>query len=204
MIPKSKFKTILWELASYNPFFVNYCKTSYNNFSSIGLLFFIQILIAFFSGYVSMSLFFDNIFISLLVGICYSTLFYFYIKKTTFFISVNTEKIRIQIVFLLSILVSAVFTLPFLIKLFIIQIEYSFLIKNGLLNLTIYNKIWKLPYGLFQAWLNKDNGSLIVIISISFYFFMLFILQYPFTLIFKNFNSIYYKLSNLYEEEFSK
>lgn len=204
MSTESKIKTILWKLANYNPFFVNYCKTSYNNFSSIGLLFFIQILIAFFSGYVSMSLFFDNIFINLSVGIFYSTLFYFYIKKTTFFISVNPEKIRIQIVFLLSILVSAVFTLPFIIKIFILQIEYSFLINNGLLNLTIYNKIWKLPYGLFQVWINKDNGSLIVIISVSFYFFMLFILQYPFILISKNFNSIYYKLSNLYEEEFSK
>ena len=203
MSTKSKIKTILWKLANYNPFFVNYCKTSYNNFSSIGLLFFIQILIAFFSGFVTISLFFDNIFIGLLIGISYSTLFYFYIKKTTFFISVNPEKIRIQIVFLLSIIVSAVFTLPFLIKLFIIQIEYSVLINDGILNLKIYNKIWKLPYGLFKAWLNKENGSLIIMISIAFYFFMLFILQYPFTLISKNFNSIYYKLSNLYEE-FSK
>lgn len=174
MSTKSKIKTFLWKLSNYNPFFVNYCKTSYNNFSSIGLLFFIQILIAFFSGFVTISLFFDNLLIRLLIGISYSTLFYFYIKKTTFFISVNPEKIRIQIVFLLSILVSAVFTLPFLIKIFILQIEYSFLINNGLLNLTIYNKIWKLPYGLFQAWLNKDNGSLIVIISVSFLFFYAF------------------------------
>ena len=62
MSTKSKIKTILWKLANYNPFFVNYCKTSYNNFSSIGLLFLIQILIAFFSGFVTISLFFDNIF----------------------------------------------------------------------------------------------------------------------------------------------
>ncbi|GEM55385.1 hypothetical protein FB1_16060 [Flavobacterium branchiophilum NBRC 15030 = ATCC 35035] len=131
-------------------------------------------------------------------------MFYFYIKKTTFFISANTERIRIQFVFLLSILISVILTLPFLIKLFILQIEYCFLINDGVLNLTIYNKIWKLPYGLFQSWLNKENGSLIIMISIAFYFFMLFILHYPFTLKYKNFNSIYYKITNLYEEEFSK
>jgi hypothetical protein len=198
----TQIQSFFWRLANYNSFYMKFCSTSFNNVSGIGLIFFMQLTIAFFSGYLT-SLIFNYIWIiSFMIGLISVLFLFFYIKYATLFLLNKPSKDRLLILFFCSILISLFLTLPFLLKIFQSQIEYVFLINDGTLNLTNTNKIWKLPFGLYNVWLNQENGILVLFVSSCLFILMLFIFFYPYSLMYQNKTSLYYKIIKLYEERF--
>jgi cellobiose-specific phosphotransferase system component IIC len=93
-------------------------------------------------------------------------------------------------------------TLPFLLKIFQSQIEYVFLITHGTIDITNTNKIWKLPYGLYELWFNQENDLIVFFVSSTLFILMIFIFFYPYSLMYNNKTSQYYKIIKLYEERF--
>jgi hypothetical protein len=198
----TQIQSFFWKIANYNPFFMKFCDSSFNNVAGIGLIFLMQISVAFFSGYVTATLFNLSWIFSGLIGLLFILILLFYIKQSTMFLKEDFDKNRVSLLFLGSIIISLIIALPFLLKIFQIQIEYVYLLNEGEINLTNTNKIWKLPYGLFNACFNKDNGLTVFIIILCFYLLMLSIFFYPYSLIFKNRNTLYHKIRKLYEKRF--
>jgi hypothetical protein len=183
---------------------MKFCDSSFNNVAGIGLIFIMQLSLVFFSGYVTAKLFNLNWILSGAIGLLFILFLLFYIKQSTTFLKEDFNKNRVSLLFLGSIIISLIIALPFILKIFQIQIEYAYFLNEGEINLTNTNKIWKLPYGLFKAFLNKDNGVTVFTISLCFYLLMLSIFFYPYSLIFKNRNTLYYKIIQLYEKRFIK
>lgn len=202
MKKQSKIQIFFWKIANYKPFFMKFCDTSYNNAAGIGLIFFMQLSIVFFSGYCSALLYDLNCFFSLIVGLIFLYISFLYIKFSTFFLKEDFNKNRLLILFLSSTLISLLLCLPFLTAIFETQIEYVFYQNGYKLNRTYSDKIWELPYGLYKVWLNPDNGIIVFIISSCLYLLLLFIFYYPYLLIFQNKNTLYHKIIKLYEERF--
>jgi hypothetical protein len=200
----TQIQSFFWKIANYNLFFMKFCDSSFNNVAGIGLIFFMQLSVAFFSGYIAARLFNLNWMISGSIGSLFILILLFYIKQSTIFLKEDFNKTRILLLFLGSIIISLIIALPFLLKIFQIQIEYVYFLNEGEINLTNTNKIWKLPYGLYNACFNKDNGVTVFIISLCFYLLMLSIFFYPYSLIFTNRNTLYYKIIKLYEKRFIK
>ncbi len=200
----TKIHSYFWEIANYNTFYMKFCKTSFNSFSGIGLILFIQICIAFFSGYLATSLFNLNWLINLGIGLIFAFVTFFYIKYSTLFLSNSFSRKRLLILFTFSIIISLFLTLPFLLIIFQSQIEYVFLINHGLINITNINRIWKLPYGLFELCFIQENDLIVFFVSSTLFILMLFILFYPYSLIYNNKTSLYYKIIKIYEERFNQ
>ena len=198
----SKTQTLFWKIANYNTFIMKFCDTSFNNVAGIGLIFFMQLIIVFFSGYSLAILFNINWYLSIIIGSIFLIFFFFYIKFSTLFFKEDLNKNRLLILFLCSIIISFLICVPFLIKIFQAQIEYVFYLNDGKLNLTYSNKIWKLPYGLYKVWLSPNSGMVVFILSSCLYLLLLFIFFYPYILIFQNKNTPYHKILKLYEERF--
>ena len=198
----SQIQTFFWKIANYNTFFMKFCDTSFNNVAGIGLIFFMQSSIVFFSGFSSAILFNLNWIFSIMIGLLFSSISFFYIKFSTLFLKEDFNKNRLLILFLCSAIISFLICLPFLITIFQTQIEYVFYLNESKLNLTYSNKIWKLPYGLYKVWLNPDNGIVVFIMSSCLYLLLLFTFYYPYLLIFQNKNTVYHKIQKLYEGSF--
>lgn len=197
-------QSFFWKLASYNSFYMKFCSTSFNNVSGIGLIFLMQICITFFSGYLASTLFNLNWLINSLVGLVFVLFLFFYIKYSTLFLSNTLRSNRLLILFFCSFITAVIVILPFLLKVFQSQIEYVFLINHGTITLTNTNKIWKLPYGLYELWFNEENDLLVFYVSSALFILMLFIFFYPYNLIYNNKTSLYYKIIKIYEERFIK
>lgn len=195
-------QSFFWKLANYNSFYMKFCSTSFNNVSGIGLIFLMQICITFFSGYLASTLFNLNWLISSVIGLVFVLFLFFYIKYSTLFLSNTFSRNRLLILFSCSFITAVIVILPFLLKVFQSQIEYEFLISEGLLNITSSNKIWKLPFGLYKLWLNNENGIIVPFVSGSLFILMLIIFFYPYSLMYQNKTSLYYKIIKLYEERF--
>lgn len=198
----TQIQSYLWKLANYNTFYMKFCNTSFNNVSGIGLIFLMQICITFFSGYLASTLFNLNWLISSVIGLVFVLFLFFYIKYSTLFLSNTFSRNRLLILFSCSFITAVIVIFPFLLKVFQLQIEYEFLINEGLLNITSSNKIWKLPFGLYKLWLNHENGIIVPFVSGSLFILMLFIFFYPYILMYQNKTSLYYKIIKLYEERF--
>lgn len=198
----SKTQTFFWKIANYNTFIMKFCDTSFNNVAGIGLIFFMQLIIVFFSGYSSALLFNINWFLSITIGLIFLIFSFFYIKFSTLFFKEDLNKNRLLILFLCSIIISFLICIPLLITIFQTQIEYVFYLNDSKLNLTYSNKIWKLPYGLYKVWVNTDTGIVVFIINLCLYMLLLFIFFYPYLLIFQNKNTLYCKILKIYEERF--
>jgi hypothetical protein len=181
---------------------MKFCNTSFNNASGIGLIFFVQICIAFFSGYLAATVFFLSCVFSIILGLIFVFILFFYIKYSTLFLSNTFSKNRLLILFFCSVITAVLMTLPFLLKIFQSQIEYVFLINDGGINLTNTNKIWKLPFGLYKIWLNQEIGLIVFFVSSCLFILMFFIFFYPYSLMYQNKTSLYYKIIKLYEERF--
>jgi hypothetical protein len=181
---------------------MKFCNTSFNNASGIGSIFFIQICIAFFSGYLAATVFILNCVLSIILGLVFVLFLFFYIKYSTLFLSNTLSRNRLLILLICSVITAVLMTLPFLLKIFYSQIEYIFLINQGEINLTNANKIWKLPFGLYKLWLNQENGLIVFFVSSCLFLLMLFIFFYPYSLMYQNKTSLYYKIIILYEERF--
>lgn len=198
----TQIQSYLWKLANYNTFYMKFCNTSFNNVSGIGLIFLMQICITFFSGYLASTLFNLNWLISSVIGLVFVLFLFFYIKYSTLFLSNTFSRNRLLILFSCSFITAVIVIFPFLLKVFQLQIEYEFLINEGLLNITSSNKIWKLPFGLYKLWLNHENGIIVPFVSGSLFILMLFIFFYPYILMYQNKTSLYCKIIKLYEERF--
>jgi hypothetical protein len=200
----TQIQSFFWSLANYNTLYMKFCNTLFNNVSGIGLIFCMQISISFFSVFILSMLFSFNWLFSCASGAVFVSFLIFYIKKSITFLSNTFSKTRLFILFSCAIIGSFIITLPFLLKIFQSQIEYISIINEGKLNLTNKDKIWKLPYGLYNLWFHKENGQLVFIVSTCLYSLMLFIFFYPYSLIFKNKTTLYYKILKLYEERYIK
>lgn len=198
----TKIQSYFWEIANYNSFYMKFCKTSFNNVSGIGLIFFIQMSIVFFSGYLTSTIFILNWLISSIIGLLFVLVLFFYIKYSTLFLSNSFSRNRLLILFFCSIITAALIILPFLLKIFQSQIEYVFLITHGAIDITNTNKIWKLPYGLYELWFNQENDLIVFFVSSTLFILMIFIFFYPYSLMYNNKTSQYYKIIKLYEERF--
>lgn len=198
----TKIQSYFWEIANYNSYYMKFCNTSFNCVSGIGLIFFMQMTIAFFSGYLASTIFILNWVISFIIGLLFAFFLFFYIKYSTFFLSNTFSRNTLLILFFCSVLTAVLLTLPFLLKIFQSQIEYVFLINHGAINLTNTNKIWKLPYGLYELWFNQENELIVFFVSSTLFILMLFIFFYLYSLMYKNKKSLYYKIIKLYEERF--
>lgn len=198
----TKIQSCFWEIANYNSFYMKFCNTSFNNVSGIGLIFFMQMSIGFFSGYLTSTIFILNWFISFIIGLVFVLVLFFYIKYSTLFLSNSFSRNRLLILFFCSIITAVLITLPFLLKIFQSQIEYVFLINHGAINITNTNKIWKLPYGLYELWFSQENDLIVFFVSSTLFILILFIFFYPYSLIYKNKTSLYYKIIKIYEERF--
>jgi hypothetical protein len=190
----TQIQSFFWKLANYNPFYMKFCDTSFNNVSGIGLIYFMQIGIAFYSGYLASNLFTFNWLISFVIGLVFVVFSFFYVKYSTLFLSNPFSRNRLLIMFFCSVISALIITTPFLLKLFQSQIEYAFLINDGVINLTNVNKIWKLPYGLYKLWFNQEIGLLVFFVSSTLFLLMLFIFFYPYILMYENKTSLYYKI----------
>ena len=200
----TQIQSLLWKLANYNSFYMKFCNTLFNNVSGIGGIFFMQICISFISGYLISTIITSVLPLSLIIGVMSSLLLFFYVKFSTLFLSITFSSIRLLILLLLSILITILITFPFLLKIFHSQIEYVFLLNEGVLSITGNNKIWNLLYGLYRLWCYEENGLIVFFVSISLFSLLLFIFFYPYILIYQNKTSLYYKILRLYEERFNQ
>lgn len=198
----SKIQVFFWQIAQYDPFFMKFCDTSFNNAAGIGLIFFMQLSIVFFSGFSSALLFNINGILSVVIGVMFLFASLSYIKFSTLFLKEGFNKNRLLILFLCSLVLSFLICIPFLITIFQAQIEYNFYLNKNKLGLTFSDEIWKLPFGLYKVYLNPDSGIVVLSLSLCLYLLLLFVFFYPYLLLFQNKNTLYYKIRKLYEQRF--
>lgn len=199
----TKIQHKLWKLANYDSFIVQYCPPIYNKVAGVGTFFLFQMLIVFSSVNLACNVFVSSFFIfGLLISLIATFIFYKWMKFLNE-IHHNSKQIGAFIIqFFVNLILSFAVSIPFCLYLFDHQILFQLYLKSGKMTLGSIEQLWLKPYGLYQSWLEGNEGNVILFICVAILIMVAFIFISPYILILKNKKSPYTLVKQNYERNF--